>query len=53
MRQDAIIEGFWICQVSKYASVAQGSEYAWIRMNNALWQGFDCLVNVSQLYLQF
>ena len=32
------ILGFPVCQVSAYARVAQGSEYAWIWLNNALWQ---------------
>ena len=27
--------------ISAYASVAQGSEYAWIWLNNILWQGFE------------
>ena len=30
------IPGFRVCQVSAYASVLQGSEYAWIM---PLWQG--------------
>ena len=34
-----IIPGFRVCQVSAYASVAQGSEYVWIWLNNALRQG--------------
>ena len=34
------IPGFQVCQVSVYASIAQGSEYAWIWLNNALWQCF-------------
>ena len=33
------IPGFQICQVSADVSVSQGSEYAWIWLNNALWQG--------------
>ena len=28
-----------VCQVSACGRVAQGSEYAWIWLNNALWQG--------------
>ena len=32
------IPGFRVCQVSAYASVAQGSEYARIWLNNALWK---------------
>ena len=36
-----IIPWFWVCQVSAYASVAQGSEYAWIWLNNARWQGSE------------
>ena len=35
------IPGFRVCQVSAYASIAQGYEYARIRLNNALWQGFE------------
>ena len=35
------IPGFQVCQVSAYASVAQGSEYAWIWLNDALWQGSE------------
>ena len=30
-----------VCQVSAYASVAQGSERAWIWLNNAIWQGSE------------
>ena len=30
-----------VCQVCAYASVAQGSEYAWIWLNNALKQGSE------------
>ena len=33
------IPGFWVCQVSAYASVAQGSEYVSIWLNDTLWQG--------------
>ena len=33
------ITRFLVCQVSVYARVAQGSEYAWIWLNNALWLG--------------
>ena len=33
------IPEFRVCQVSGYASVAQGSEYAVIWLNNSLWQG--------------
>ena len=32
---------FRVCHVSAYASVAQGSEYVWIRLNSALWQGSE------------
>ena len=32
------IPGFWVYQVSVYASVAQSFEYVWIWLNNALWQ---------------
>ena len=35
------ILGFQVCQVSAYTSVAQGSEYAGIWMNNALCQGSE------------
>ena len=35
------IPGFRVCQVSTYASVAQGSEYAWMWLNDALWQGSE------------
>ena len=35
------IPGFRVCQVSAYASVAQGSEYSWIWLNNALWQSSE------------
>ena len=35
------ITGFRVCQVSAYASVAKGSEYAWIWLNNVLSQGFQ------------
>ena len=35
------ISGFRVCQVFGYASVAQGSEYAWIRLSNALRQGSE------------
>ena len=33
------IPGFRVCQVSAYASVAQGSEYVSIWLNDTLWQG--------------
>ena len=33
------IPGFRVCQVSAYASVAQGFKYAWIWLNIALRQG--------------
>ena len=32
------ISGFRVCQVSAYASFAQGSEYARKWINNALWK---------------
>ena len=35
------IREFWVCQVSAYASVTKDSEYAWIWLNNALWQGYE------------
>ena len=35
------ISRFPACMVSAYANVAQGSEYAWIWLNNALWQGSE------------
>ena len=35
------IPGFRVCEVSGYASIAQGYEYAWIWLNNALWQGSE------------
>ena len=35
------IPGFWVCWVLAYARVAQDSEYAWIWLNNALWQGSE------------
>ena len=35
------IPGFQVCQVSTYVSIVQGSEYAWIWLNNALWQCFE------------
>ena len=35
------IPGFRVLQVSAYASVAQGSEYALIWLNNALGQGSE------------
>ena len=38
MRNVLNISEFGVCQVSTYASVAQGSEYAWICLNNALGQ---------------
>ena len=33
--------GLQVCQVCVYPNVAQGSEYLWIRLNNALWQGSE------------
>ena len=36
-----IFLNFRVCQVSAYASIAQGSEYAWIWLNNALLQGSE------------
>ena len=30
-----------VCQVSAYVNIAQGSEYVWIWLNNALWQGSE------------
>ena len=52
MPQDAIMEVFWIFQdseywVSAYVSVVQGSEDAWIWLNNA-WKFLVWLVKVSQ-----
>ena len=38
MRRVLNISGFRVCQVSAYASVAQGYEYALIWLNNALGQ---------------
>ena len=35
------ITRFRVCQVSAYASVAQGSEYAWKWLNNTLWQSSE------------
>ena len=35
------IPGFWVCQVSVYASLSQGPEYPWIWLNYALWQGSE------------
>ena len=35
------IQKFWVCQISANASIAQGSEYAWIWLYNALWQGSE------------
>ena len=36
------IPGFRVCQVSAYGSVAQGSEYSWKWLNNALlWQSSE------------
>ena len=35
------IPEFRVCQVSAYANVAQGSEYAWIWLNDALWHGSE------------
>ena len=35
------IPGFRICQVVAYASITQGSGYAWIWLNNTLWQGSE------------
>ena len=36
-----IFVNFQVCQVSAYASIAQDSEYAWIWLNSALWQGSE------------
>ena len=52
MPQDAIMEVFWIFQdseywVSAYVSVVQGSEDAWIWLNNA-WKFLVWLVKVSR-----
>ena len=41
------IPGFWVSQVSAYASVAQRSEYVWKWLNNALAGFWIYLVNVS------
>ena len=35
------IPWFQVYQVSAYASIAQGSEYAWIWLNNTVWQGSE------------
>ena len=35
------IPEFRVSQVSVYARVAQGSEYAWIWLNNASWQSSE------------
>ena len=42
------IPGFRVCQGSGYATVTQGSEYAWMWLNNAPRQGSGCLVDGSQ-----
>ena len=51
MRLDAIMKGLWIFliyQISAYASVAQGSEYALLQLKKCPIVGFSiCLVNVS------
>ena len=47
IRRDVIMEAFWIFQDSDNArflrmqAFAQGSEYAWIWLNNVLWQDSD------------
>ena len=35
------IPGFRVCQASAYARVAQGSKYAWMWLNNVLWQSSE------------
>ena len=35
------IPGIQLCQVFAYVNVAQGSEYDWIWLNNAIWQGSE------------
>ena len=35
------IPGFGVCQISVYASVAQGSEYDWIWLNGQRFTGFQ------------
>ena len=35
------IPRFQVCQVSVYASIAQGSEYGRMWLNNVLWQGSE------------
>ena len=35
------IPGFRLSQIFAYASVAEGSECAWIWLNNVLWQGLE------------
>ena len=42
------IPGFLVCHVSVYASVALGSEYAWIWLNDALWQGSEYIWSTFQ-----
>ena len=43
MRQDVIMEGFWIFQDSEYARFLsmKGYEYAWMWLSNGLKQGSD------------
>ena len=49
------IPGFLICQVSAYVNVIQGSEYAWIWLNNA-WINYSmtgfwlCLVSFTEFW---
>ena len=41
--------GFRVCQVSAYASVAQGSEYAWIWLKAGFWR----FVELGHFYKDF
>ena len=45
------IAGIWVCQVYVYASVTQGSEYAWVWVTNVLWQGSEYAWSIFQMVL--
>ena len=50
------IPGFWLCQVSAYASITEGSEYVWIWLNKLscgyawILNGSDAVHSVRSLY---
>ena len=53
MRRDPIMQGYWMFRISSMPGlcIAQGTEYTWIWLDHALWQGYIvCRVYMRELY---